>query len=115
MIQKLFIGTDFDAGLFSGCLFCEPAGSQFLLHNWRDKDTAFTVFRTRAAMETNTGATGYLAEDRQQALELGRLRDGDFIDECRDKEVEVFEGVADVVFAFDEFTCALVGVMRCPI
>ena len=66
-------------------------------------------------METDAGSSGYLAEDGQETLELGRLRDCDAVDKSRNEEFGVLQSVADVVFAFDEFTGTFVHVVGCPI
>ena len=63
-------------------------------------------------METDAGASGYLAEDRQQAFELGRLRDCDAIDESRNEEIGVLQGVADGIEPFTGLAEALVKIMR---
>ena len=67
------------AGLFARCLFCQPASGEYLLHGRRDKDTAFTVLGSRAAVKTNACSIRYLPDDGKEALELGRLRDTYFI------------------------------------
>ena len=90
----------------------KPAGGEGLLHAGGDKDTAFTVLRLRAAVESYAGTSGYLDEDRQQAFEFGRLCDLHFVDECRNEVVGVFERVADVVQTLDEEPGAFVDVVR---
>ena len=56
---KLLV-TKLQAGLLVSGLLCEPAGGERLLVSGRDKDTAFTVLRARAAVEAYAGATGDL-------------------------------------------------------
>ena len=52
--------ADLKAGLLVSGLFCEPASGEGLLHAVGDKDTAFTVLRARAAMESYAGTSGDL-------------------------------------------------------
>ena len=76
-------------------LFGKPTSGEGLLHVGGDKDTAFTVLGFRAAVEADAGASGYLDEDGQGALELGGLGDLHFVNECRDEVVGILERVAD--------------------
>ena len=108
----LFSGTDLEAGFLFGGLFGKPTGGEGLLHGGGDEDTAFTVFREGAAVEADACTSGDLDEDRQGAFETRRVRDLHSIDECRDKVVGIFEGVADIVQTFDEEAGTLVVVMR---
>ena len=78
-----------------GLLFGEEAGGEELLLGWRDKDTACGVLGASAAMDTDAGTTGDLADKRQEALEARRHRDLDAIDEGWNQFVEVFESRAD--------------------
>ena len=96
-------------------LLGEEAGSEFLLHVRRDENATEAVFRFGASMDADAGSSGDLTEDGQQAFELGRLCDCDAVDERGDEVVGVFEGVADVVFAFGREACALVEIMGCPV
>ena len=41
------------------------------------------MLRFVAPVETDAGATGDLLEDGQEAVELGRVRDSDAVDESR--------------------------------
>ena len=109
---KIDVITNLQADLEVSGLFGKPTCGKCLFVSRRDKDAALTVFRLRAAMETDTGATGYLAEDGQQAFELGRLGDLNFVDQGGNEVVGVFEGVADVVQPIHQFTGALVDVVR---
>ena len=83
------------ADFLVGLLFGEEAGSEELLLGWRDEDTACGVFRASAAMDTDAGSAGDLADKRQESLEARRHRDLNAIDEGRDQFVEVLEGWAD--------------------
>ena len=51
-------------------LFGKPESGEVLLIGRRDKDAAFAVLRKRAAVESYTGAIGYLLKDGQEAMEL---------------------------------------------
>ena len=77
-----------------------------------DEDAAFAVFGSGATMDAYAGASGDLLEDGQEALELGAHRYLDFVDECRDEAVGVFEGGADRMQAFRHQTGAFVEIMR---
>ena len=66
--------ANLQAGLFVRGLFSQPASGEFLLHVWRDKDTAFTVLGSRAAVKTDACSIRYLPDDGKEPLELGRLR-----------------------------------------
>ena len=90
----------------------KPAGGEGLLHAGGDKDTAFTVLRLRAAVETYAGTSGDLGEDGQEAFETRGLRDLHFVDECGDEIVCVFEGVAEIYRSLHEFAGALVEIVR---
>ena len=83
-----------------GGLLGEEASGEGLLHVRRDENAAEAVFGARAAMDADTGTTGDLLEDGEQALELWGLGYCEFVDESRDDMVGVLEGVADVVEAF---------------
>lgn len=83
-------------------LFCEPASGEGLLHGGGDKDTAFTVLRLRAAVESYAGTSGDLVEDGQEAFEARRAGDGYSVDERRDEVVGVFESWADGDECFSE-------------
>ena len=63
-------------------------------------------------METDAGASGYLAEDRQDTFELGRLRDCDAVDESRNKEFGVLQSVADGIQTFTSLAEALIEIVR---
>jgi hypothetical protein len=76
-------------------LFGEETGSEELLLGWRDEDTACGVLGASAAMDTDAGTAGDLADKRQEALEARGLRDLDAVDESRDLFVEILEGVAN--------------------
>ena len=78
-----------------GLLFGEEAGGEELLLGWRDKDTACGVLGASAAMNTDAGTAGDLADKGQESLEARRHRDLNAIDEGRDLFVEVLEGRAD--------------------
>ena len=93
-------------------LFCEPASGERLLHGGGDKDTAFTVLRLRAAVESYSGTSGDLGEDGQWAFETRGAGDLHSVDERRDEVVGVFEGVADVVETLHEEAGTLVDVVR---
>ena len=47
-----------------GLLFGEEAGGEELLLGWRDKDTACGVLGASAAMDTDAGTAGDLADKR---------------------------------------------------
>ena len=101
-----------EAGFLVGGLLSEPASGEGLLVGGGDKDTAFGVFGAGTSMEADAGSAWHLAEDRQRALELRTLRDLYAVDECRDEVICVFEGVADIVQTFYQFTGTFVGVVR---
>ena len=63
-------------------------------------------------METDAGASGYLAEDGQETFELGRLRDCDAVDESRNEEIGVLQSVADGIEPFTSLAEALVEIVR---
>ena len=77
-------GTDLEAGFLVGGLLGEETSGEGLLHVRGDENTAEAVFGFGATMDTNATASRDLLENGQQALELGRLRDGDAVDERRD-------------------------------
>ena len=77
-------GTDLDASFLMGGLLGEETGGEVLLHVRRDENAAEAVFRLGATMDTNATASGNLAQDGKQALELWGLRDGDAVDERGD-------------------------------
>ena len=52
--------NDFKSRFFWGGLLGKPASGERLLHAGGDKDTAFTVLRLRAAVETYAGTSGDL-------------------------------------------------------
>ncbi len=104
--------ADLEAGFLFGGLLGEPTGGEGLLHAGGDEDTAFTVFREGAAVEAYAGTSGDLDEDRQGAVEFGRLGDGYSVDQGGNEVICVFEGVADVVQTFYQFVKTLVVVMR---
>ena len=100
------------AGFLVGGLFGKPASGERLLHAGGDKDTAFTVLRLRAAVESYAGTSGYLDEDRQQAFETRGLCDLNFVDQGGNEVVGVFEGVADIVQTLIKEPGTLVDIMR---
>ena len=59
-----------------------------------------------AAVEADTGASGYLSKARQQPLELGTLRDIYPIDQRRNEVVGIFEGRTDGSQVFLVLSCA---------
>ena len=70
------------------------------------------MFGFEASVETDAGASGYLAEDGQETFELGRLRDYDTVDESRNEEIGVLQGVADGIEPFTSLAEALVEIVR---
>ena len=86
-------------------LFCEPASGEGLLHVGGDKDTAFTVFGSSAAVKAYTGAVGTLLQDRQESTEAWRFGDGYFVTERGNEVVDVLEGVTNGGQIFFVFSC----------
>ena len=91
-------------------MFGEETGSEELLLGWRDEDTACGVLGASAAMDTDAGSAGDLADKRQEALEARRHRDLNAIDEGRDLFVEILEGWADGSEALLEDTVFLIEI-----
>ena len=110
--QLSTITNNFQAGFFFGGLLGEETGSERLFVFGRDEDAAFAVFGSGATVDAYAGASGDLLEDRQEALEAWRVRDGYPIDECRDEAVGVFECGADRMQAFRHQSGAFVEIMR---
>ena len=63
-------------------------------------------------METDAGSSGYLAEDRQETFELGRLRDCDAVDKSRNEKIGVLQSVADGIEPLTSLAEALVKIVR---
>ena len=70
------------------------------------------MFGFGASVETDAGSSGYLAEDRQETFELGRLRDCDAVDESRNEKIGVLQSVADEIEPFTGLAEALVEIVR---
>ena len=56
-------------------------------------------------MKAYARAVGYLLEDGQEAVELGRVRDGYFVAECGNEIVGVLECVTNRGQIFFVFSC----------
>ena len=70
------------------------------------------MFGFGASVETDAGSSGYLAEDRQETFELGRLRDCDAVDKSRNEKICVLQSVADGIEPFTSLAEALVEIVR---
>ena len=70
------------------------------------------MFGFGATVETDAGASGYLAEDGQETLELGRLRDCDAVDKSRNEEIGVLQSIADGIEPFTGLAEALIEIVR---
>ena len=86
-------------------MFGKPACGEVLLVGGRDKDTAFTVFGSSAAVKAYTGAVGNLLQDRQESTESWRFGDGYFVTERGNEVVGVLEGVTNRGQIFFVFSC----------
>ncbi len=86
-------------------MFGEPACGEGLLVGGRDKDTAFTVFGSRAAVKAYSEAVGDLLQDGQESSETGRFGDGYFVTERGNEIVDVLEGVTNGGQIFLVFSC----------
>ena len=76
-------------------LFFKPHLRQFPFVVITHQNAAFRVLGFGAAVYPDTGSSGYVLQNGQEAFELRALRNGNAVDECRYQTISVFKGVAD--------------------
>ena len=84
-------------------LLCKEASCQCLFIGGTNQDAAFTVLRLRPAMNPNPTPSRHLFQERQESLELRRLSDLHFVDECRNEVFGILKCVAyrrQILFVF---------------
>ena len=75
--------------------FVSPQGGDGTFIVGSEKDTAFTVFGARAAMESDARSAGNLQQNGERTLEAGRDSHIDAVGERGDEIIGIFERATD--------------------